>query len=631
MENRFGVKDFFLMVMLAAVIVLLIAAMKQYDRQWAILHDLQNNAQDQTRELAQIRRAVQSSAESMDRLAAGGFSPRPGAASSPSTAPASNLPDLFADLKKAKADPAFAMGDWFVDNFGTSVNRLTPLVSTDVYASVVQNRVQETLLTRDVHTLDYVPVLATGWQISDDGLTITFQLRTGVTFSDGQPFSADDVVFTYDWIMNPKVDAPRDRAYLEKIASVTKNGDYEVTFKFKEPYYEALALAGGLNVMPRHFYTRFTEEQFNQAPGLLLGTGPYKLRDPERWRPGDQIELIRNERYWGEPDPFDRLIYLQVQEEAAENTMYRNGELDRFAVNQPEQYVRLLKDPSITERSTNWEYESVLSGYSYIAWNEKLGGKPTRFTDKRVRQAMTYLTDRQRICQEIYLGYASPCVGPFARLSPQNDPSVEAYPYDPAKAKELLKAAGFEDRNNDGVIEGADGEPFRFKFTYFAGNELSKRMMLFLKDGYAKAGIVMDPDPVDWPILQQKTKTRNFEAVTLGWATSIESDIFQMFHSSQIKDGGDNDMSYVNPELDKVLEQARSTVDDKKRMELWHRAHRIIAEDQPYTFMITRRATVFIDKRIKNIQKSKMGLNYTDRFVMPRPWFVPKALQRYAD
>jgi peptide/nickel transport system substrate-binding protein len=265
-----------------------------------------------------------------------------------------------------------------------------------------------------------------------------------------------------------------------------------------------------------------------------------------------------------------------------------------------------------------------------VAWNQKQKGQATRFADKRVRQAMTLLTNRQRMVEEVMLGYGQVCTGPFSPLTKQADPNVKPWPYDPTRAKALLKEAGYEDRNGDGVIEGPNGTPFRFKLTYGSNNRLGERIALFLKDDFARAGIAMLPDPVDWPIMLRKLDERDFDAITLGWTGSPEGDIYQMFHSSQIADKGDDFMSYANAELDQVIDRARGTVDEQKRMPLWRQAHRIIHEDQPYTFLFDRLFLAFYDQRIKNIERSRIGLNYYGRYVMPIPWYVPKDQQKWS-
>jgi peptide/nickel transport system substrate-binding protein len=155
------------------------------------------------------------------------------------------------------------------------------------------------------------------------------------------------------------------------------------------------------------------------------------------------------------------------------------------------------------------------------------------------------------------------------------------------------------------------------------------RVTLFMKDGFARAGIVMERDPVEWPLLQKKLDERDFDAIMLGWSGSVDDDPYQMFDSSQMNDQGDNRISYNSPELDKALAAARTCVDPVKRNELWHGVHRILAEDCPYTFMLNRKATAFYAKRLQNIRLSKMGTNRNMLDCCPLPWFVPKAQQVY--
>ncbi len=613
MENRFGLKDLIQIVLLIALIVSVWLSMKQRDREFVLLQEIQQQGVEQTRDFVSIRRALQDA-------------PRIGAGT---TTQATEFGDPFRYVKEAESKPDFAQGDWLVDNFGTKVPKLTPLISSDAYAQIVQARVLESLAYQDPTTLEYLPLLARSWPRSPDGMVYTFQLRQGVTFSDGEPFTAEDIVFTYNWIMNPKVQAPRERAYYEKLASVEKNGDFEVVFKFKEPYFESLDLASGMPILPKHFYGKNTPEAFNENVGLLMGTGPYRLKNPSAWRPGDQIELVRNERYWGEPAIFDRLIFHQVETDAAELTMFKNGEVDLFGAT-PEQYLLLRNDQKILARTQHFEVSSPLRGYTYVAWNQSRKGQRTRFADKRIRQAMTMLTDRQRICDEVLLGYATVASGPFSALGkPQAAPGLQPWPFDPEKAKSLLKDAGFEDRNGDGVIEDSQGHPFEFKLSFPAKNETYERVILFLKDTYARAGIKMELDPLDWPIMIKRLEERDFDAISLAWTGGAETDIYQMFHSSQMKDNGDDCMSYQNPELDKLIEQARSTVDEEKRMPLWQKCSLILHEDQPYTFLYNTKSLVFIDQRIRNIGRSKLGLNYVSRFNMPNPWYVPKAQQKW--
>jgi peptide/nickel transport system substrate-binding protein len=611
MENRFGLKDLALLVLLVAVIVVVLLGMKQYDRQWEVLETIQQQQGEQSAQMQELARAL-------NRLAVAG--PRTVSAD-PATPPPAD--DAFARIDAAQKMPGYAQGDTYIEGI-TKIEKITPLTVKDAYGSAVDGRVLESLLTRDPVTLKWQPLIAKSLPvISPDGLTFTFELRNDVTFSDGQPLTADDVVFTYNLIMNPIIDAPRLRAYYEKLKSVEKRGDYEVVFTFKEPYFQSEEFAGGMQILPQHFYSKYTSEEYNKAPGLLMGSGQYRMEDPTGWAPGKQLQLVRNDRYWGPAAPFDKIVYKTFGEEIAKLTDFRNGDIDYPDNLFPEEYREMLKDPALVARTQHFEYENWTGGYRYIGWNEQRDGKPTRFADKRVRLAMTLLTDRERICKELNFGLATVVSGPFFGKNPQADPTIQPYPYDPERAKALLKDAGYADRDGTGVLRDSAGQPFTFPLVYPAGIPAYQQMVLFLKDAYAQAGITLEPNPLEWPIFSTKLKNRDFEAITLGWGTGLESDIYQMFSSEQIKDGGDNAVSYSNPRLDDLMSQARRTLEVDARMNLWHQCHRILHEDQPYTFLMTRKSLVFLDGRFKNVQLLPLGINSDSE------WFVPIAQQKY--
>ncbi|RMG50958.1 MAG: ABC transporter substrate-binding protein, partial [Gammaproteobacteria bacterium] len=292
----------------------------------------------------------------------------------------------------------------------------------------------------------------------------------------------------------------------------------------------------------------------------------------------------------------------------------------------PREYRKLLDDTAFMQRVQHWEYMSPVAGYSYIGWNQSRKGSPTRFADRRVRLAMTLLTDRKRIIDEIFLGYAEVAVSPFNPGSPQHDPSIAPWPADVQKARALLAEAGYRDSDGDGVLEDEAGQPFEFELVFFQGNDDTRRMVLLLKDLYARAGILMHPKPTEWSVMIDLLKKRDFDAITLGWTSGLETDLYQMFHSSQIEGGGNNFIGYRNKELDHLIEQARRTVDEKRRMELWHAAERILHEDQPYTFLMRRKSLLFIDRRIHNVKKTRLGLNLG---LVPIEVYVPRDEQRY--
>ena len=623
MQKRYSVKDFILYGFLSLVIILIIVMMYQVDRQRSKLSEATQVLSSQAKDVSNLRISIAQLEKKFDeksfQIVTGGEA----------KAPSSDVPESFKRAYDVTQFPDYAAGDCKVMSFSSNLESISPFLSNDAYASQVHEYVIESLLTRSPDTLEWSGLLANSWKISEDGLTITFQLRKDVVFSDGEPMTADDVVFSFDFVMNEGIKAPALRAYYEKIKSVTANGKYEVVFQYKEPYFEALGLAGRMSVLAKHFYEPYMvkTEAFNKSKGLLIGTGPYRLADPKSWTPDKAgVDLVRNNRYWGAVQaPYDKVIWKVIQNDSARLTTYRNGELDAYSARAVE-YKTLKDDKQLIDKSHNFEYMGPTAGYSYLAWNQMRKGEPTLFADNRVRQAMTYLTDREKIISDIYLGYAEVAISPFSPRSKQHDTSLVARKGDIQKAKELLASAGFKDNNNDGLLESPNGKDFEFKLVYFQGNEDTKRMVLLLKDMYAKAGIKLIPEPTEWPVMIEKLDNKDFTAITLGWTSGIETDIYQMFHSSQTKPNGNNFINYKSDALDKLIDEARVTVDETKRMPLWQKAEAVFYEDQPYTFLTRKMSLTFIDKRFKNLGMTKLGLNSG---MFPLETFVPAQDQKY--
>ena len=530
MKKSSSTKDIIIFSFLALIVILIILSMYQRDREWTKLSSMERTLSEQSRDVSNLRGSLNAMQKRLETLQVQSKT----VAITNTNTNAVNIPKsggvslAFKRAKAATEQADYAQGDWSVSALTGGIKTITPLVSSDNTASDIQGYVLEALITRDPDTLEWTGLIAKDWTISDDGLIITFNLRNDVYFSDGEALDSIDVVFSFDFIMNEKIQAPRHRAYLEKIKSVTANGPHQVTFTFKEPYFEAFDLAGGLQIMPEHFYKEYldTPQVFNDSKGLLIGSGPYQLADAKSWTPENgNVELIRNSRYWGDVQPsYDRILWRVIQNASARLTTYRNGDIDTYGA-RPIEYEKLKKDKQITDKSQQFEYMPPVVGYSYIGWNQERKGKATLFADKRVRQAMTYLIDRDRVNKDIFLGYAETAISPFSPRSKQHNPNLSPRSYDLEKGKTLLKEAGFEDRDNNGVLENTAGEPFEFELTYFQGNEDTQRMILLLKDLYAKAGVKLIPTPQEWPVMIELLDKKDFEAIALGWTSGIETDI----------------------------------------------------------------------------------------------------------
>jgi peptide/nickel transport system substrate-binding protein len=621
-NGNVGISKLWFWLGLSLFVVMFLLLMIQIDRQWTKMNEMTRVMEEQAKDIRATRGLLRNLEQTIRTT---DFSSNTN--NQPSSLNDVKGTDAFERARLAADKEDYAQGDWLMMAFASNIRTLTPLVSADAYSSEVQQYVLESLLSRDPDTLEWNGLLAEDWTTSSDGLTITFTLRRDITFSDGEPLTAKDVEFTFNFIMNESIAAPRSRAYLSRMERVTALDDYHVEFVFNEPYFNSLQLAGSLDILPEHFYGRFLDDPktFNESRGLLMGSGPFRLSNPEGWTPDTGVvELVRNPRYWGPVSAsFDRIVWRIIENDSARLTTFRNGDIDVYSA-RPREYQNLLDDKGITERSQNFEYMSPTAGYSFIAWNQERGGEKTIFADKRVRMAMSMLTDVDRVLEEIFLGYGQPAASPFMPGSAQHDEANEAIAYNIDKARELLLEAGFQDSNNDGILETPDGDRFEFSLTYFQDSDDTRRMVLFLRDLYARSGIIMKQNPNEWSVMVENIQQKNLDAITLAWTSGIEIDIYQMFHSSQTVEGGDNFINYRNPELDAIIDAARSEVDEDKRMELWHQAEKILVDDQPYTFLFRRNTMAFIDRRIHNLEKTSLGLNLMS---VPVEIYVPAELQ----
>ncbi len=514
----------------------------------------------------------------------------------------------------------FASGDELIKVWNAEPPTLTPFVSRDAYSTRIYREVLEQLVWYDVDTLRIVPGLAKSWEYSDDGLTLTFYLFENATFSDGKPVTAEDVVFSFDLASNPEIDAPVIRSYIaDNVASWRAVDTHTVEFTLTKPYFLSLEVCGQHWILPRHVYGDYPPNVYNtEIRDVLVGSGPWKL---ERWDKGTQIVLTRNENYWGPKTPLNRQTIRYINSDLAELQEFWAGNADLIEPSS-EQYTQYKSSQEIDGRNAEaFEYDSPLGGYSYIGYNHR---RPV-FADRRVRQAMTMLIDRWELIDTLRNGIGQVVSGPFYYGADQYNIDIDPWPYDPDAARALLAEAGWEDTDGDGVIDkdlDGDGirDPFQFTFLMPSGSVITERLQRYVLDQCNEAGIKVQLDELEWSVFEKRLTERDFEVVCLSWTGSPESDPFQIWHSSQAENRGSNYIGYRNDEVDRLIEEGRSTLDYNARMEIWHEVHRLIHEDQPYTFLFSRPTVVFIDKRFRNVKRHPFRLYASE-------WYVPQVQQ----
>jgi len=522
-------------------------------------------------------------------------------------------------------------GDWIFYHIPNEPGSLNPYTETSAVASEMLSYVHEAMLTRDIDTQELVPVIAESLpEISADHLTYKFRLRKDVHYSDGTPVTAHDFKFCYDVVMCPFVDCASTRNYYTRVESVEVPDDYTIIFHCKEPYvHHDVFLGGNLVALPRHIYdpdhlleknAEAFGEYFNNHPNNRnpIGSGPYKFLE---WKTSDQIVLERDTNYWRGDQPntgyLDRIIFKVITDDPPTLTALKKGELDISALT-PIQFVTQTTTPKFLREYVKDSYYAF--AYSYIGWNCK---KPY-FQDKRVRLAMTHLINRKQILETLMYGRGIIVVSPFYFKSKFFDHDIQSWPYDPAKAVQLLEEAGWVDHDGDGIRD-KDGVDFRFEFLTTQGGALGPQIATIIKEDLSKVGIDMSIRFLEWSVFLENVEDQRFDATWLGWGLGTAEDPYQIWHSSSALSRGSNHVSFINAEVDSICVAGRTEFDVEKRKQLYIRLQEILHDEQPYTFMFTNLTGIAYDKRFKSVRWRPF------RPAIPLEEFtVPTAEQKYA-
>jgi peptide/nickel transport system substrate-binding protein len=506
-------------------------------------------------------------------------------------------------------DTGPAYGDLFIDASIGEANTLLPPLASDAASFGIISLIYNGLVKYDGN-LNLRGELAESWDISPDGLTITFHLRKGVKWHDGAPFTAQDVLFTYQVMVDPKTPTAYSGDYLQ-VKKAEAPDDYTFRVTYQQPFAPALG-TWTLSILPKHLLAGqdITKSPLARHP---IGTGPYIFKE---WRAGEKIFLAYN------PDYFEGRVYLngylfQVKPDQA--TMFlelKAGNLDRMNLT-PLQYTRQTEFPKFNRMYQKYRYMPF--SYIYLGYNQG----DTRFADRRVRQALTHAINKQEIIDGVLLGLGREATGPYKPGTWYYNPDVPKFPYDPARAKALLAEAGWAP-NPEGILT-KDGRPFEFTILTNQGNDIRVRTAEIIQRRLRDIGILVKIRTVEWAaFLKEFIEKGRFEAVLLGWNTGLDPDQYDIWDSAKTKPGELNFIGYKNPQVDALLSEGRHTFDQEKRRRAYFRFQEILVADQPYTFLFVPDALPAISKRFRGIKPAPAGIDYN--FIK---WYVPAGEQKY--
>ncbi len=520
---------------------------------------------------------------------------------------ADSVPD---DLKTGSYPPAY--GDALIEGSGAEPSVLIPMLATDSTSHDVAGLIFNGLVKYDTD-LGVIGDLAESWDISPDGLVITFHLRQDVKWTDGVEFTADDVMFGFNTILDEKTPTAYREDYLQvRKAEVLDKYTFRVTYG--KPFAPALTTWGNLVILPKHLLEGkdITESDFKRNP---VGMGPYRLT---KWTSGQDVTLSSNRDYFEGRPYIDRYIYKIIPDRATMFLELQTGGVDMMGLT-PIQYTKQTDTDFFRNNFQKFRYP--VFSYTYLGFNLKY----PLFQDKRVRQAIAHAIDKEEIVDVVLFGLGTPSTGPYVPNTWPYNPNVKKYDYNPGKAKQLLKEAGWEDSDGDGIVD-RDGSPFEFTILTNMENRLRMNTATIIQWRLNKIGMKVEIKAIEWStFINYFIHKKRFQAVIIGWSIGIDPDQYDIWHSSKTRDREFNFVSYANIEVDELLEKGRRTFDIEERKKAYFRIQEILADELPYIFLYVPDATPVIHARFRGIKPSAIGISYN----LPK-WYVPKKFQRHA-
>lgn len=500
-------------------------------------------------------------------------------------------------------------GDNLVEGTIGEASTLIPILATDSASHSVAAQIYNGLIKYDKN-LVLTGDLAESFTVAPDGLTITFKLRHNVKWHDGASFTAKDVLYTYQVIIDPKTPTAYSEDF-KQVASVTAPDQYTIIVRYSRPFAPALA-SWSTGILPAHLLDGkdITNSSLARHP---IGTGPYRFKE---WVAGQKIVLEANSDYFEGRPHLDKLVYRLIPDSSTMYMELKAGGVDLMGLT-PVQYARQTENRHFRESFNKYRYPS--NSYLYLGYNLR----HPLFKDKLVRRAITASINKDELIQGVLFGMGQKIHGPIIPGRWAYNPKVPEPQFNPDHARQLLKKAGWVEGNN-GILQ-KDGKPLRFTILTNQGNQQRLMTAQIIQQRLAQVGIDVRIRVVEWAaFLKEFIDKGNFDAVLLAWSVSQDPDIYDIWHSSKTNPGELNFIGYANKEIDNLLEAGRNTFDLEKRKQAYFRIQEILAEEQPYTFLYVPDALPTVSARIKGIEAAPAGIGHNII-----KWYVPIAEQRY--
>lgn len=489
-------------------------------------------------------------------------------------------------------------GGEFKMNLEEVPTTLHPLSSSDAYASMVQAYVMESLMERSVDSYEWHPALAKEVVVAKDGLSFEFTLRDGATWHDGKPVTVQDVKFSFDAVTDKtnKYKTAHLLSYYENIKEAKITGPNKIKFIVGKPYFGNFNVVAGMTIVPKHIY----ENGGKDLNKKLVGSGAYMLDEFDRAK---HIRLKKNPKWWGANDPmrkgqnnFGSILMRFVQDGTIAIQRTENGDFDFIGLTS-EEYMKKTSGPKwgkdiLKVKMTN----KAPKGYGFIGLNLK----NPMFTTAKTRKALSHLFNREEMIKKFLYDMSLPAAGPWYQQSDYADPNVKAPKYDPKLALQMLKEDGWAPGADKVLTKKVGNQTVRLSFTILNPNKEAEKYLTMFKENAKQAGVDVNIKLVEWNAFIKLLDERKFEAVTLAWSGGdVDYDPKQIWHSESMANQGSNFVSYSNPKVDKLIDEARITLDKQARIKKLREVYKMIADDAPYIFWFNSKFAFYgVNKRV---------------------------------
>ncbi|HVH13015.1 MAG TPA: ABC transporter substrate-binding protein [Longimicrobium sp.] len=443
--------------------------------------------------------------------------------------------------------------------------------------------------------------MALAWHyelLGPDSAAIRYRMRSGLKWSDGQPITAHDVVWTYDVVKDPRVASPR-QDYVAHLDSVVAENDSTVTFYFDRRYPEMLFYSG-LNIAPRHAYQDANLSDLRNHPrlrnpgnGNLVVSGAFMVG---QWQPGQRLVLVPNPHFSVRPH-LDQIVIRIISETTTRLVELQNGTVDFTRPIPPDQVA------SIRQRVPGVRFErEEKRNYDFISYNPRT---VAAFADRDVRLALGLALDVNGIVQSLRLGeFAVPAGGPYPPIfrdlyDPQ---TMTPLPFDTVQAKQLLEKAGWRDTDGDGIRE-KNGQPFRFVLMTNSGNQRRSDVAQIVQQMWRRVGVQADLRQQETNTMYARLRAKDFQAVLAGFGVGLSPDFSEMWS----RDSPFNFASYDNPSTFAIFAEARQATDEARANMLWKQAAAQLVNDRPTTWLYYLDGVVGVRDRLRGVRVNTYG------------------------